>query len=137
VASARASLLSDVVGVLYAVAGSAYSSDFFDVTTGNDGGYSAGKGYDYVTGLGSPNAASLVPSLTAASPVTIVTAPKPTPTPAPTPTPRPTPNPTPTPTPKPTPKPGPTPTPKPGPTPTPTPPPVGSRPPWGWGWWAW
>jgi hypothetical protein len=32
------------------------SSDFHDVTSGNDGGYSATKGYDEVTGLGTPQA---------------------------------------------------------------------------------
>ncbi len=30
------------------------SSDFHDVTSGSNGGYSAGRGYDLVTGLGSP-----------------------------------------------------------------------------------
>ncbi len=123
--SSRTAALGNVLGVLYGVAGSAYSTDFFDVTNGNDGGYSAGKGYDYVTGLGSPNAASLVPSLVAAAPVPVVTGTSPT-------------KPTPTPTPAPTPRPTPTPTPTPSPTPTPTPRPT--RPPhgwgWGWGWWT-
>ncbi len=32
------------------------SGDFHDVTTGSDGGHSAGKGYDEVTGLGTPQA---------------------------------------------------------------------------------
>ncbi|HEX4146263.1 MAG TPA: S53 family peptidase [Pirellulales bacterium] len=32
------------------------SNDFHDVTTGNDGGHSAAKGYDEVTGLGTPQA---------------------------------------------------------------------------------
>jgi subtilisin-like proprotein convertase family protein len=40
----------------------AYPNDFFDVTSGNNG-YSAVPGYDLVTGLGSPNAAKLVPAL--------------------------------------------------------------------------
>jgi hypothetical protein len=38
------------------------SSDFYDVTTGNNG-YAAGPGYDLVTGLGSPVANLLVPGL--------------------------------------------------------------------------
>jgi subtilase family serine protease len=47
-----------------------YSSDFYDVTTGNNGaqaptipGYPATTGWDPVTGLGTPNAANLVPDL--------------------------------------------------------------------------
>jgi subtilase family serine protease len=50
-----------------------YMADFYDVTTGNNGafaptipGYSAGPGWDPVTGLGTPNAANLVPDLVAA-----------------------------------------------------------------------
>jgi subtilase family serine protease len=50
-----------------------YASDFFDVTTGNNQadptvpGYSAGPGWDPVTGLGTPNAANFVPDLVAES----------------------------------------------------------------------
>jgi subtilase family serine protease len=46
-----------------------YASDFFDVTTGNNQtdptipGYPATTGWDPVTGLGTPNAAKLVPDL--------------------------------------------------------------------------
>ena len=46
-----------------------YASDFFDVTTGNNQldptipGFAATKGWDAVTGLGTPNAANLVPDL--------------------------------------------------------------------------
>jgi subtilase family serine protease len=48
-----------------------YANDFFDVTTGNNQtsaipGYSASQGWDAVTGLGTPNAANLVPDLVAA-----------------------------------------------------------------------
>jgi subtilase family serine protease len=51
-----------------------YASDFFDITTGNndllespqDPNYAATSGWDPVTGLGTPNAASLVPDLIAA-----------------------------------------------------------------------
>ncbi|MFN2464158.1 MAG: S8 family serine peptidase [Candidatus Dormibacteria bacterium] len=46
-----------------------YANDFFDVTVGNNQtdptipGYSASTGWDPVTGLGTPNAANLVPDL--------------------------------------------------------------------------
>jgi subtilase family serine protease len=57
---------------LYAIANSsAYSSDFYDVTTGNNQieptvtGYDATPGWDPVTGLGTPNAANLLPDLAA------------------------------------------------------------------------
>jgi subtilase family serine protease len=61
---------------LYALAnGPTYAADFYDVTTGNNGanapdvpGYSATPGWDPVTGLGTPNAANLVPDLVAATP---------------------------------------------------------------------
>lgn len=59
---------------LYAVAtGPHYSSDFYDVTHGNNQadpsipGYSASQGWDAVTGLGTPDAAKLIPDLIAAS----------------------------------------------------------------------
>jgi subtilase family serine protease len=54
---------------LYDIASSSrYSSDFYDVTTGNNSnlgitGYPAGPGWDPVTGIGTPNAANLVPDL--------------------------------------------------------------------------
>jgi subtilase family serine protease len=47
----------------------AYARDFYDVTTGNNQsdpsipGYSATTGWDPVTGLGTPNAANLIPDL--------------------------------------------------------------------------
>jgi subtilase family serine protease len=60
---------------LYKLAnGPTYAADFYDVTTGNNGlfaptipGYPATTGWDPVTGLGTPNAATLVPDLVAAS----------------------------------------------------------------------
>ena len=55
---------------LYALAaGPNYATYFFDVTTGNNQarpsipGYSASTGWDAVTGLGTPNAATLLPAL--------------------------------------------------------------------------
>lgn len=63
--------------LLYQVAASStYAQDFRDITSGNNTvdqggihvtGYSAGAGWDAVTGLGSPNAAHLVPDLVAAA----------------------------------------------------------------------
>ncbi|WP_225847777.1 S53 family peptidase [Streptomyces sp. HPF1205] len=50
-----------------------YAADFHDVTTGNNAadptvpGYPATPGWDPVTGLGTPNAANLVPALVSAS----------------------------------------------------------------------
>lgn len=50
-----------------------YANDFFDVTIGNNQttasipGYSASTGWDAVTGLGTPNAANLLPDLVAAA----------------------------------------------------------------------
>ena len=54
---------------LYALAaGPNYATYFFDVTVGNNQttsipGYSASTGWDAVTGLGTPNAATLLPAL--------------------------------------------------------------------------
>ncbi len=45
------------------------AGDFHDVTTGNNGGYSAGPGYDGVTGLGSPRANLVIPHLISGVPV--------------------------------------------------------------------
>jgi len=49
-----------------------YANDFFDITTGNNTtssipGYPATTGWDAVTGLGTPNAANLVPDLVKAA----------------------------------------------------------------------
>ena len=56
---------------LYAIGANAarYANDFFDVTTGNNNGgssipgYPATTGWDPITGLGTPNAANLIPDL--------------------------------------------------------------------------
>jgi subtilase family serine protease len=56
------------------------SADFHDITSGSNGGYSAGVGYDLVTGRGSPRANLVVPGLIggtsapAPTPPTVVTA---------------------------------------------------------------
>ena len=60
---------------LYQIANNAaqYANDFHDVTTGNNqanpsiSGYSASQGWDAVTGLGTPDAANLLPDLIAAT----------------------------------------------------------------------
>jgi subtilase family serine protease len=60
---------------LYKIASSpaSYANDFYDVTVGNNQafssvpGYSASPGWDPVTGLGTPNAANLIPDLVAAA----------------------------------------------------------------------
>ncbi len=56
--------------VLYTAAGNAYSTDFNDITSGNNdltrtngGDFPAGKGYDMATGLGSPNGQTLPATL--------------------------------------------------------------------------
>jgi len=43
--------------------GSSYGSDFHDITSGSNGTYSALKGFDLVTGWGSPNGAGLINTL--------------------------------------------------------------------------
>ena len=48
---------------LYALSKTSYGQDFHDVTTGANGRYGAGAGYDLVTGLGTPKADRLVPAL--------------------------------------------------------------------------
>ena len=62
------------------------SSDFHDITTGSNGAYSAGPGYDLVTGLGSPQANLIVAALvgsgsTSGTPPTVVTPASATPNP--------------------------------------------------------
>ena len=42
---------------------SAYATDFHDITVGTSGSYSTTKGYDLVTGWGSPNGAGLINAL--------------------------------------------------------------------------
>ncbi|AFQ48986.1 S53 family peptidase [Burkholderia cepacia] len=67
--AAGKSRLSGTYDALYTVGKAAYGSDYHDVTTGSNGNCgsvcSAAGGYDYVTGLGSPAASSLVPALVA------------------------------------------------------------------------
>lgn len=64
----RTSALGDANTPLYGLAQTSYTSDYRDVTTGSNTGYSAGTNYDFVTGLGSPLANTLVPALAASTP---------------------------------------------------------------------
>ncbi|MCU9954268.1 S53 family peptidase [Burkholderia sp. BKH01] len=68
-AAAGKSRLSGTYDSLYTVGKTAYGSDYHDVTTGSNGSCgsvcSAAGGYDYVTGLGSPQAPALVQALVA------------------------------------------------------------------------
>ncbi len=66
------------------------NGSFHDITSGNNGDYSAGLGWDPCSGWGSPNGAVLLKSLSAgevAPPPTSTSTPSPAPTPAPIPTP--------------------------------------------------
>ncbi len=50
--------------VIYSIGlGSGYSADFHDITSGNNGAYSTEKGFDLVTGWGSPNGTGLINAL--------------------------------------------------------------------------
>jgi hypothetical protein len=60
--------LTQTLPTLYQLA----ASNYHDITSGSNGGYAAGPGYDMVTGLGSPVANLLVPLL-AAGPSMVVT----------------------------------------------------------------
>src|SRR5438874_4565583 len=55
---------------LYAIANNPakYAADFYDPFQNSNGAWSASKGWDAVTGLGTPNAAKLIPDLIAATP---------------------------------------------------------------------
>jgi len=57
---------SQTLPYIYGLAGTSYSTYFHDVTSGYNG-YLAGRGYDLVTGLGSPKANALVAGLVSAA----------------------------------------------------------------------
>jgi subtilase family serine protease len=63
--------LGQINPTLYSLANASYGTYFYDVATGNNQadpsipGYQATMGWDPVTGLGTPNAATLVPALAA------------------------------------------------------------------------
>jgi kumamolisin len=93
------------------------SNAFRDITSGNNGDYKAGPGWDACSGWGSPDGAAILQALSSATTVN----PPPTPDPKPKPKPSPKPKPKPAPKPKPKPKSAPKPKPKPKSAPKPKP----------------
>lgn len=63
--SRRAQSLSGWNTALYAEAAANYLAFYRDITSGNNGGFNAGARYDFVTGLGRPVPARLIPALVA------------------------------------------------------------------------
>ncbi len=68
--------LNGVQSALYAEAAGApsatpYTSNYRDITSGSAGSFSAGPGWDFVTGLGSPLVNALVPSLVSPPPTPV------------------------------------------------------------------
>jgi uncharacterized repeat protein (TIGR03803 family) len=61
--SLRSQSINSSPGILYSLATSDYAGYYHDIISGSNGAYSAGTGYDLVTGLGSPIANQLVPAL--------------------------------------------------------------------------
>jgi len=62
---------------LYSIgAGSSYTTDFHDITSGSNG-YSAATGYDLATGWGSPNGSGLINALAGSSSTATMTSPSP------------------------------------------------------------
>lgn len=49
--------------LIYSLTGGSYDANFHDIISGSNGAYSAGYGYDLVTGWGSPNGPMLVSTL--------------------------------------------------------------------------
>jgi subtilase family serine protease len=56
------SLSANLNTALYSIGSSSYATDFHDITSGSNG-YSATSGYDEVTGIGTPQAGTLVTAL--------------------------------------------------------------------------
>ena len=67
VAAGKGTLSSTNSGVYSVASGSAYGANFHDITSGTNGNCgtlcTASSGYDYVTGLGSPQANNVIPAL--------------------------------------------------------------------------
>ncbi|WP_395753282.1 choice-of-anchor D domain-containing protein [Prosthecobacter sp.] len=61
--SSRSKALSAPAEALYYLAATSFTPDFRDITAGSNGGFLATVAYDLVTGLGSPAASTLIPSL--------------------------------------------------------------------------
>jgi hypothetical protein len=70
---------SQTLPALYALAAdpASYARDFNDIQTGSNARYSAGPGFDLVTGLGTPNANFLIPDLVQGSGVPQLPSPAP------------------------------------------------------------
>lgn len=75
--SATNTKLVDILPNLYNIAKTNYSGNFNDIITGSNGPCgsicNASTGYDYVTGLGSPKATSLIPAIIGQPTATVVT----------------------------------------------------------------
>lgn len=56
-------VLSDIYSIAGTTGSSGYNSDYHDIVSGSNGGYSAESGYDLVTGIGSPVASQFIPIL--------------------------------------------------------------------------
>ncbi len=67
VAAGKGTLSSTNSGVYSVASGSAYGANFHDIASGTNGNCgtlcTASSGYDYVTGLGSPQASNVIPAL--------------------------------------------------------------------------
>jgi len=63
--SHRSQSLSGWNTALYGIANTNYMAFYRDITSGNNGGFGATRGYDFVTGLGRPVSTQLVPALIA------------------------------------------------------------------------
>jgi uncharacterized repeat protein (TIGR03803 family) len=61
--SLRSQSISPTPGIFYTLATANYAGYYHDITTGTNGTYNAGTGYDLVTGLGTPIANQLVVAL--------------------------------------------------------------------------
>lgn len=59
----RTTSLNSADSALYSSATGGYTTNFRDILSGNNGAYFCATSYDMVTGLGSPRAAALVPTL--------------------------------------------------------------------------
>jgi subtilase family serine protease len=62
-AASKVALSNATLADVYSAYTSSYSTNYTDITSGKAGSYSAVKGWDFVTGLGSPKLANLVPYL--------------------------------------------------------------------------
>ncbi len=73
--------LGQANSAIYAIANtSSYSNDFDDVTTGSNGAFSAGVGWDHPTGWGTPQASNLIAAVVSGAGGSAPPPPAPTPT---------------------------------------------------------